>query len=62
MAHKQEHDKLKLSFSWRLYNPPGLDLELLDWVDVDRVGWVEGERPWGGFTYDVHKAVVSLVS
>ena len=53
MAHKQEHDQLKLSSSWRCNNPPGLDLELLDWVDVDRVGGVEGERPGGGFTYDV---------
>ena len=68
MACKQEHNKLKLSSSWRLYNPPGLDLELLDWVDVDCVGGVEGERPGGGFTYDGYiclgtlKAVLSLVS
>ena len=53
MADKQEHNYLNLSSSRRLYNPPGFDLELLDWVDVDRVGGVEGERPGGGFTYDV---------
>ena len=29
-------------------NSPGLNLELLDRVDVDRVSGVEGERP-GGF-------------
>ena len=33
-------------------NPPGLDLELLDGVDVDRVGGVKGERSGVGFTYD----------